>query len=88
LVGYLDALEEYDRFHLIFLAAHRRNDLKAVEAYRGLLHEAEFRLQSARESFQDHQEIHNCSEVIHLENGSVANSGTTTRESGEFRPGL
>jgi hypothetical protein len=68
LVGYLDALEEYDRLHLIFLAAYRRNDSEAMEAYRGLLREAKLRIQAARNAFQDHQKVHHCSDVIHLKN--------------------
>lgn len=67
-VEYLDALEEYDRLHLTLLAARRSKDPEAMEAYHGLLHEAELKLQAVRVSFQDHQKMHNCSEVTHLEN--------------------
>jgi hypothetical protein len=64
---YLDALEEYDRSHLMLLAAHRTGDPESIEAFRGLWYEAELKLKSARARFQEHQKVHNCSEVIHLE---------------------
>ena len=67
IIGYMDALEQYDRCHLMFLAAYRRNDSEAMAAYSGLLHEAKVEVQAARGRFQDHQEVHKCSEVIHLE---------------------
>ena len=68
IVGYLDALEEYDRIHLMFLSAYRRNNPEAIEGYRSLLQETNVKLQAARKRFQNHQASHNCSEVIHLEN--------------------
>jgi hypothetical protein len=67
IVGYMDALEEYDRLHLMFLAAYRRSDTEAMEGYRGVLQESKLKVQSARARFQDHQQAHNCSEVVHLE---------------------
>jgi hypothetical protein len=67
-VGYLDALEEYDRHHLMFLAAYRRSDPEGMKAYRELLHETKCKVQAARGNFQSHQKVHNCSELIHLEN--------------------
>jgi hypothetical protein len=60
----LDAQEQYDRVHLIFLAAYRRNDTEALEGYRNLLQEAKFNLQAGRERLQRHQKSHNCSEAI------------------------
>jgi hypothetical protein len=67
---YLDAVEEDDRSHLMLLAAHRTEDSESIEAYRGLLNEAKLKLKSARARFQEHQKVHNCSEVIHLEDDS------------------
>lgn len=64
IVDYLDGLEEYDRLHVIFLAAYRRNDGEAMEGYRSLLHEAKFRLQAARGRFLDHQVSHRCCQAI------------------------
>ena len=67
LVEYVDALERYDRLHLMSLAACRKNDMEAMECYRGLLRETKLKFQAARGRFQRHQEVHNCLEVIHLE---------------------
>jgi hypothetical protein len=36
----LDAQEQYDRVHLMFLAAYRRDDTEALEGYRNLLQES------------------------------------------------
>jgi hypothetical protein len=36
----LDAQEQYDRIHLMLLAAYRRNDTEALEDYRSLLQKA------------------------------------------------
>jgi hypothetical protein len=60
----LDAQEQYDRVHLMFLAAYRRNDTEALEGYRNLLREAELSLQAGRERLQRHQKSHNCSAAI------------------------
>jgi len=68
IIGYLDALEEYDRVHLMVLSARRPNNPEAMEGYRSLLEEAKFKLQAARQQFQDHQKAHNCSEAIRFEN--------------------
>ena len=67
IVRYLDALEECDRVHLMFLAAYRRHDAEATDAYRALLGEVKSKLHSASERFRDHRQRHNCSEVIRLE---------------------
>jgi hypothetical protein len=67
IIGYLDGLEEYDRFHLMFLSAYRRNNPEAMEGYRSLLQETKFKLQAARKRFQNHQKAHDCSEVIRFE---------------------
>ncbi len=67
IIGYLDALEEYDRLHIMFLAARRTNDPEAVEGYRDLLQAAKLKLQTARGRLKDHQEIHNCCISIRLE---------------------
>ena len=69
---YLDALEEYDRSHLMLLAAYRTEDSESIGAYRGLLCEAKLKLKSARARFQEHQKVHNCSEVIHLEDDGTS----------------
>jgi hypothetical protein len=70
IIAYLDALEEYDRLHLMFLAAFRRDDPEAKEGYRVLLREAKLRLEAARGRFQDHQLAHHCCETIHFEDSS------------------
>ena len=70
LTGYLDALEEYDRRHLMFLAVYRRNDREGIEGYRALVRQAKQQLQAARSRFQDHQKSHNCCDVIHFEEDS------------------
>jgi len=67
IIGYLDELEEYDRLHLMFLAAIRRDDPEAKGGYRDLLREAKLKLQSARGRFQDHQKAHRCCEAIKFE---------------------
>jgi hypothetical protein len=67
IIGYLDRLEDYDRIHLMFISACRRNNPEAIEGYRSLLQEAKCTLQSARKRYQDHQNSHNCSETIHFE---------------------
>lgn len=74
LMGYLDAAEEYDRLHLVFLAACRRNDLPAVETFRGRLREAKNGLQAARGRFQQHQKLHKCCEAIHFEDETGGNA--------------
>jgi len=66
LVSYLDALEEYDRIHLMFLAAWRSSDLRAIGSHRALLDEVKSKAQTARERFQRHQTVHNCCEIIKL----------------------
>jgi hypothetical protein len=71
ITGYLDALEEYDRLQLIFLAAYRRNDEETVEAHRSLLLEAKFKLQAARKRFKDHQVFHNCAQAINFGNDFI-----------------
>jgi len=67
LLKYLDALEEYDRVHLMLLAACRANDAEAAEGYRVLVREAKLKLRAARERFQEHQKAHNCCDAIRLE---------------------
>jgi hypothetical protein len=64
IIEYLDALEQYDRVHLMFLAAYRRDDAEALEGYRNLLQEAKFDLHAERWRFQRHQKAHNCPEAI------------------------
>jgi hypothetical protein len=63
----LDAQEQYDRVHLMFLAAYRRNDTEALDGYRDLLQEAKLNLETGRERLQRHQKSHNCSEAISFE---------------------
>lgn len=60
----LDAQERYDRIHLMFLAAYKRDDSEALEGYRSLLQEARVNLQAGRERIQLHQKSHNCTEAI------------------------
>ena len=67
LVAYLDALEEYDRLHLMFLAACRKNDPEGMEGYRSLLREVKLKVQASRGRFQELQKVHNCFEIIHFE---------------------
>jgi hypothetical protein len=67
IIGYLDALEEYDRIHVMYISACRRNDSEAVEGYGSLLEDAKFKMHSARKQFQEHQNTHNCSEVIRFD---------------------
>jgi len=76
ITGYLDALEEYDRLHLMFLAAFRSDDREGIEGYRGMVREAKLKLQAARTRFQDHQKAHNCCETIHFE--EVSGDGAIT----------
>lgn len=64
IIEYLDALEEYDRLRLVFLAAYRRNDKESLEGRRALLVAAKFKLQAARTRFKEHQKSHHCSEAI------------------------
>jgi len=64
IIEYLDALEEYDRLHLVLLAAYRRNDEESLEGQRSLLVAAKFELQAARTRFKEHQKTHKCSEAI------------------------
>jgi hypothetical protein len=64
IIEYLDALEEYDRLHLMFLAAYRRNDEESLEGHRSLLMAAKLKLQAARTLFKEHQKNHTCSEAI------------------------
>lgn len=71
--AYLDVLEEYDRVHLMLLAAYRRNDPEALGVYRSLLDEAKFKLHAAAARFREHQQTHNCSEVIRLEDDFAGN---------------
>lgn len=66
ITAYLDALEDYDRIHLMFLAAYRRNDAEAMLGYRELLQDAKVKLANNRERFQEHQELHSCSEAINF----------------------
>jgi len=74
IIGYLDALEEFDRIHLMFLSAYRRNHPEAMAGYGGLLREAECKMQSARKRFQDHQNAHKCSEIIRFDNNLKRNA--------------
>jgi len=67
LIGYLDALEEYDRLHVMLLAAYRAKDAEVIDGYRLLVREAKVKLGAAREQFQTHQRTHRCCEVIRLE---------------------
>ena len=67
LINYLDALEEYDRIHLMLIGGVRMNDVEAVDGYRRLLHERKFKLNHARELFQKHQSSHGCSEALNFE---------------------
>jgi hypothetical protein len=67
IIGYLDALEEYDRIHVMYISAYRRSTPEAVEGYGSLLEDAKFKMHSARKQFQDHQNTHNCSEVIRFD---------------------
>ena len=74
IIAYLDVLEEYDRVHLMFLAAYRRNDPEALGVYRRLLQETKLKLHAAGTRFRDHQQVHNCSEVIRLEDDLTSNT--------------
>jgi hypothetical protein len=65
--GYLDALEEYDRRHLMLLAVFREGDQEGVDGFRGLVREAKSKVRIARGRFQEHQKRHNCCEIIHFE---------------------
>jgi hypothetical protein len=78
ITGYLDASEEYDRSHLMLLAAFRRDDPESIEGYRGLVQEARLKLQDARQRFQGHQKFHKCCGTIHFEEDSA--SGTVTAQ--------
>ena len=64
LVEYMDAVEEYDRRHLMFLSAARKKNREAMTADRRLLHEAEFKMEAARCRFQTHQRAHDCYQVM------------------------
>jgi hypothetical protein len=68
--GYLDALEEYDRRHLMLVAAFRTGDPDGIEGFRSLAREAELTFRAARGRFQDHQKAHNCCKAIHFEEAS------------------
>ncbi len=84
ITGYLDALEAYDRRHLMFLAAFRSDDPEGIEGTRGLVHEARLKIQAARGRFQDHQKAHNCCRIIQLEDETSSGAITarhTLRES-------
>jgi len=70
LSGYLDALEEYDRRHLMLVAAFRTGDPDGIEGFRSLVREANQTYQAARGQFQDHQKAHNCCKAIHFEDES------------------
>ena len=71
LVAYLNALEEYDRFHITFLAAfHRRNE-ETVAAYSRLLGDSKTRIHTTRQQFQEHQDTHSCAGAIRFD-GSEA----------------
>jgi len=74
IVGYLDALEEYDRIHVMYISAFRRSTPEAVEGYGSLLEEAKVKVHFARKQFQDHQNTHNCSEVIRFDRDSKCNA--------------
>jgi len=65
---YMDALEKYERIRIMFLEACRTNP-ESTEAYRGMLQSACSLVESSRAKFQEHQRVHDCSEVIHLEDG-------------------
>jgi hypothetical protein len=67
IIGYLDSLEEYDRVHLMLLAAFRREDSEAIQSYRGLLQEVKSKVDIARERFLNHQTAHSCSQAIHFD---------------------
>jgi hypothetical protein len=56
----------------MLLAAYRTEDSESIGAYRGLMGEAKLKLKSARARFQEHQKVHNCSEVIHLEDDGTS----------------
>jgi hypothetical protein len=79
ITGYLDALEECDRRHLMFLGAFRRDDPEGIEGYRGLVREAKSKLQAARGRFQDHQTVHNCCEIIQFED-DLSSGAITARD--------
>jgi hypothetical protein len=64
IIGYLNASEECDRLHLVFLAASRRTDPQATEGYCGLFREAKVKLEAARRRFQEHPKTHECCESI------------------------
>jgi hypothetical protein len=64
IIEYLNASEECDRLHLMFLAAFRRTDPQATEGYCGLLREAKVKLAADRRRFQEHQKVHECCESI------------------------
>ena len=77
---YLDALEEYDRRHLMLVAAFRTGDPDGIEGFRSLVREAKQTFQAARGRFQDHQYVHDCCEAIHIEEdwSDVAITGRRT----------
>ncbi len=67
MAGYLDALEDYDRLHLIFLAAYRRGDAQAVDNCRQLLQDGKQQLESVRAQFREHGKSHGCTEAIRFD---------------------
>jgi len=68
---YLDAAEEYDRRHLMLLAAFRARDPQATEGFRNLVREAQRAAHTACGRFREHQKGHGCCEAIRLDDDPV-----------------
>ncbi|SPE41583.1 hypothetical protein SBA3_4430004 [Candidatus Sulfopaludibacter sp. SbA3] len=67
LLAYLDALEEYDRIHLVLIGAVKAEDLEGVTAFRSLLDEIKGKLAAARKRFTAHQHTHGCAGAIRFD---------------------
>lgn len=63
---YLDAVEEYDRIHLMVVAALRKEDRELVKGHQSLLESARQKVISAREHFRSHRQTHLCTEAFHF----------------------
>lgn len=61
---YLDAVEEYDRIHLMLVAAARNNDNELALGHRGLLESARQKIVSAKEEFRTHRKTHLCTDAF------------------------
>jgi hypothetical protein len=70
LLGYLDALEEFDRVRRMVLASSRHNDREAADGYRLVLSDGRTKLSVARCHYQQHQVSHACSDAMNFENFS------------------